>query len=60
MIFSSFAIAMVNTHSLEALQGSLGKLSWVAIIILVGGMIMTSTPRRILGAALIAASMDPL
>ena len=60
MILSAFAVAMINTHSVQALEASLGNLSWITIIILVGSMIMMSTPQKVLVASLIAASMDPL
>ena len=60
MIFSALGVAMINTYSVDALEGSLGNLSWITIIILVGSMILTTTPRKVLAASLIAASMDPL
>ena len=41
-------------------QQSLGLLSWNTIVILVSAMIMPTTPRKMLVASLIAASMDPL
>jgi len=60
MIFSAFAIAMINTWSPEAMQQSLGHLSWITIIILVSSMILVATPMKVLAASLVAASMDPL
>ncbi len=60
MVFSSFAIAMLNTWSPEDLQNSLGHLSWITVIILVSAMILVTTPSKMLTAALVAASMDPL
>jgi eukaryotic-like serine/threonine-protein kinase len=60
MIFSAACIAINNSYSVQALEDSFGHLSWVTIVILVGSMIMTTTPRKVLAAALIAASMDPL
>ena len=60
MILSALGVAMINTHSGQALAASIGNLSWITIIILVSSMIIASTPRRILVASLIAASMDPL
>src|SRR4029453_19096189 len=35
MIYSSFAVALSNTWSINALQQNLGHLSWITIIILV-------------------------
>ena len=60
MIFSSLAIALLNTWSVKAMQQSLGHLSWITIIILISSMILTATPTKVLAAALVAASMDPL
>jgi serine/threonine-protein kinase len=60
MIFSAFAIALLNTWSVEAMDASLGHLSWITIIILVSSMILVATPMKVLAASLIAASMDPL
>jgi eukaryotic-like serine/threonine-protein kinase len=60
MIFSSFAVAMLNTWTPQALEESLGQLSWVTIIILVSSMILVTTPTKVLVASLVAASMDPL
>jgi eukaryotic-like serine/threonine-protein kinase len=60
MIFSALGIAIINTHSVDSLEASLGNLSWATIVILVGSMILTTTPRKVLAASLIAASMDPL
>jgi serine/threonine-protein kinase len=60
MIFSSFAIAMLNTWSLQDMQNSLGHLSWITVIILVSAMILVTSPTKVVVAALIAATMDPL
>jgi eukaryotic-like serine/threonine-protein kinase len=60
MIFSSFAVAALNTWSIQALEASLGQLSWITIVILVSSMILVTTPTKVLVASLVAASMDPL
>jgi eukaryotic-like serine/threonine-protein kinase len=60
MVLSAFAVAMINTQTPQALEASVGNLSWIPIIILVGSMIMVSTLPRVLVASLIAASMDPI
>jgi eukaryotic-like serine/threonine-protein kinase len=60
LIFSSLAIAILNTWTLPALERSLGQLSWITIIILVSSMIVMTTPQKVLAASLVAASMDPL
>src|SRR4029453_15492932 len=39
---------------------TMGRLSWTTIIILISAMIVPSTPRKILAASLVAASMEPL
>jgi serine/threonine-protein kinase len=38
----------------------MGQLSWNTVVILVGSMIMPSTPRKMLATSLVAATMDPL
>jgi tRNA A-37 threonylcarbamoyl transferase component Bud32 len=60
MIFSSFAVAILNTWTIQALEASLGQLSWITIVILVSSMILVTTPTKVLVASLVAASMDPL
>jgi serine/threonine protein kinase len=60
MIFSALAIALLNTWSVDAMVASLGHLSWITIIILVSSMILVATPKKIVAASLVAASMDPL
>jgi serine/threonine-protein kinase len=37
-----------------------GQLSWNAVVILIGAMIIPSSPRKMLITSLVAASMDPL
>jgi serine/threonine-protein kinase len=60
MVFSALAIALLNTWSVDAMLNSLGHLSWITIIILISSMILVSSPTKVLIAALVAASMDPL
>jgi tRNA A-37 threonylcarbamoyl transferase component Bud32 len=60
MILSAFAVAMINTRTVQALDQTVDTVSWITIVILAGSMIIVTTPRRILTASLIAASMDPL
>ena len=38
----------------------MGHLSWTSIVILLSAMIVPSTPRKMLAAALVSASMGPL
>jgi serine/threonine protein kinase len=60
MILNAIFVAMLNTWVTAPTADTLGHLSWTAIIILIAAMIVPSTPRRMLAAALVAASMEPL
>jgi eukaryotic-like serine/threonine-protein kinase len=53
-------IAVINVHTgLAAVNGSRG-LSWNAVVILVGAMILPASPRRMLVASLASAATDPI
>jgi serine/threonine-protein kinase len=60
MLVGAALIASLNAWVLPLPTIGHLHVSWVAILILVYSMIAPSTPRRILFAALAAASMDPL
>jgi len=60
MVLNAIVIAMINTWATNPTPQTLGKLSWTTIIILISAMFVSSSPRRVLGASLIAASMEPL
>jgi eukaryotic-like serine/threonine-protein kinase len=59
MLVNAAAIALLNTWAF-APADRLGGLSWVVFVILVTSMIVPSTPRRILAASLVAASLEPI
>jgi serine/threonine-protein kinase len=59
MLLNAAAIALLNTWVFSPKE-RLGGLSWVVFVILVSSMIVPSTPRRILAASLVAASLEPL
>jgi serine/threonine protein kinase len=60
MIVNAFAVAMLNTWAQQPTVDSLGRLSWITIVIFVCSMIVPTSPRRMLAGTLVAASMDPL
>ena len=59
MLVNAFAVAMLNVSERPIIDLA-GHLSWNTIVILVFAMIMPTSPQRVLGASLAAASMDPL
>src|SRR5207344_1637444 len=60
MIVNAIGLAMLNTWASQPTTESLGRLSWVTIVIFICSMIVPTTPRKMLAGTLIAASMDPL
>jgi serine/threonine-protein kinase len=60
MMLNSAAIAMLETWASDPTPATMGHLSWIAIVILLSAMMMPSTPRKMLAAALVSASMGPL
>jgi serine/threonine-protein kinase len=61
MIANAAAIAMLNRVMVPSTAAVPGiQLSWITNLILVHSMIAPTTTRRMLGASLVAASMDPL
>src|SRR6188474_2431166 len=58
MVPNAIAIALLNSWTAQPTD--MRPLSWITILILVYAMIAPATPRKILTASLIAASMDPL
>jgi serine/threonine protein kinase len=58
MVPNAIGIALLNSWTAQ--PTTMRPLSWITILILVYAMIAPATPRRILTASLIAASMDPL
>jgi tRNA A-37 threonylcarbamoyl transferase component Bud32 len=61
MMVNAILIAMLNTWTVAPTVEHLNdRLSWNTILILITAMIVPATPRKMLAAALVAASMDPL
>jgi serine/threonine-protein kinase len=61
MVLNAIAVAVVNSQARTVTIFTMGgHVSWVTIVILVGSMILPTTPRKMLAAALFSASMDPL
>jgi len=60
MLANAAGIALLNTWVTVPTQATLSHLSWITVIILITSMIMPSTPKKMLAAALAAASLDPL
>jgi serine/threonine-protein kinase len=59
MVFSALLVALLNSW-VRMPMIRVAELSWVTIVILVYSMIAPTTPRKIAGASVVAASMDPL
>ena len=61
MIFNAAAIAFMNNIATPPpLQARMIQVSWIAIVLLVYSMVTPVTPRKMLAASLVAASLDPL
>jgi serine/threonine-protein kinase len=61
MIFNAAAIAFMNNIAAPPpLQARMIQVSWIAIVLLVYSMVTPVTPRKMLAASLVAASLDPL
>ena len=60
MVLNAVFVALVNSQARTVTNAAMGHVSWNTIVILVGSMILPTTPRKMLAAALVAASMDPL
>ena len=58
-VLNAFGVALLNTWAMLPMMGRNQYLSWITILILVFAMIAPAPPRQLLGASLIAASMDP-
>jgi serine/threonine-protein kinase len=61
MVLNALGIAMMNASALgAAMVPNVPMVSWAAVLILIFATISPTSPRRMLTAGLIAASMDPL
>src|SRR5262245_53625416 len=58
-VLNAMGIAVLNTWTRIPITDTL-HLSWNTVAILVSSMIMPATPKKMLAASIIAASMDPL
>src|SRR5437867_8960077 len=58
MVPNAVAIALLNSWTVQPIDTR--PLSWITILILLCAMIAPATPRKMLTASLIAASMDPI
>jgi serine/threonine-protein kinase len=62
MLMNAALIAAANAWALPAPTGraeDIGRPSWIALVIVIYAMIAPGTPRRMLVASLIAATLDP-
>jgi tRNA A-37 threonylcarbamoyl transferase component Bud32 len=60
MVLNAVAVALLNTWARPVTPQALGLISWNTIVILIGSMLLPTTPRKMLVASIAAASMDPL
>jgi serine/threonine-protein kinase len=60
MIFSAGGVAILNTQVHPPTVVTPNQISWTTLVILVSSMILQTSPRRMLAAALVAASLDPI
>ena len=60
MVLNAMAVGLLNTWARPLTDDALNELSWNTIVILCGAMLMPATPKQMLVAALLSASMDPL
>jgi serine/threonine-protein kinase len=60
MVMNAVGVALLNTWAHAPASQFVNGVSWNTIVILVASMIIPATPRKMLAAALVAASMDPL
>jgi len=60
LILTAFDIAMFNSWVMPPPTRLTPDVSWIAVVILTYSMISPVSPRKMLAASLVAASMDPL
>jgi serine/threonine-protein kinase len=60
MVLNAAFVGLLNTWERPLTDDALNELSWNTIAILVGSMLMPATPKQMLVAALLSATMDPL
>lgn len=59
MMLNAAGITLIDTWVNDPMM-MVGHLSWTAVVILLSAMIVPSTPKRMLAAALVSASMGPV
>ena len=60
LVFNAMGIAVLNTWIVPPSPDAAIQVSWISVGILVYAVIAPASPRKMLWAALLAASMDPL
>ena len=61
MVFNAGLIAAMNTWlTPPPLRAQMVQVSWIPIVLLVHSMVAPASPGKMLGASLVAASLDPL
>ncbi|HEV8392914.1 MAG TPA: serine/threonine-protein kinase [Vicinamibacterales bacterium] len=60
MVLNAMGVGLLNTWARPLTADALNELSWNTIVILCGSMLMPATPKQMLAAALLSATMDPL
>jgi serine/threonine-protein kinase len=60
MVLNATGVALINTWARTPAMDAVGQLSWNTVVILVSSMLMSTTPRKILIASLVAATTDPV
>jgi hypothetical protein len=60
MVLNAMGVGLLNTWARPLTDDALNELSWNTIVILCGAMLMPATPKQVLVAALLSATMDPL
>ena len=60
MVLNAMGVGLLNTWARPLSDDALNELSWNTIVILCGAMLMPATPKQVLVAALLSATMDPL
>ncbi|HEY1305816.1 MAG TPA: serine/threonine-protein kinase [Vicinamibacterales bacterium] len=60
MLFHAVGIAVFNAWAYPPIGNEMLRVSWIALLILIYSMIAPTSPPRMLAAALVAATLDPL
>jgi serine/threonine-protein kinase len=58
-VLNAFGVAMLNNWAKPPSGEYLAQLSWTTVVILVASMIIPASPRRMVTASIVAATMDP-